>query len=477
MTAKHQLYIDGVWRHGSGRDEIAVINPANEEEVARVCLADTKDMDDALDAAARGFRLWRGLPAVTRAGYLQAVARLLRERASDIADGLTAEQGKPLAQSKAEIFGTAAYFDDLGTRALDAFNRDIPTDAAGVSRTVVHEPVGPVFAVSPWNLPAMMPGRKIANSLAAGCSIIVKPAKETPGTACQLARCCADAGIPAGVVNVLCGHAQSMSRHMIASGVIRKVSFTGSTEVGKEIAALAGAYLKKATLELGGHAPVIICADADIETVAALMVTARHSNAGQSCMAPTRFFVADQVYARFVERFTAGARALRLGAGIEPDVDMGPLASHRRLAVMNRLVDDATTKGATLRTGGLRVGDRGHFFAPTVLADVPQDALIMCEEPFGPVSALVPYTDIARAIERANETPYGLASYVFTRDTDLARTIADGLEAGLVGINSTSVAAPSVPFGGVKDSGVGREGSLEGLLDSMVTKTISAGRM
>lgn len=473
MTAKHRLYIDGGWREGAGREEIAVLNPATEQELARVCLADARDMDDALDAAARGFRLWRSLPATKRADHMRAVAGLLRERATVIANVLTGEQGKPLGQAKAEVIGTAAYFDDLATRALEVHSRIVTEDAVAIRRNIAYEPIGPVFAVSPWNLPAMMPGRKIANSLAAGCSIIVKPAKETPGTACEVARCCADAGIPPGVVNVLCGHADAMTRHMVASDVIRKISFTGSTEVGRDIAALAGAHLKKATLELGGHAPVIICGDADIEAVSALLVKVRHANAGQSCMAPTRFFVADGVYGRFVERFTAGAELLRLGPGVDPDVDMGPLASHRRLAVMQRLVSDATSRGAALKTGGERARDRGYFFAPTVLADVPPDAQIMQEEPFGPVSALVPFTDIEQAIRRANETPYGLASYVFTGDPDLARTIADGLEAGLVGVNSAGIAGPAVPFGGVKDSGIGREGSLEGLLDSMVTKTVS----
>ncbi|GAB4152146.1 MAG: NAD-dependent succinate-semialdehyde dehydrogenase [Sphingomonadales bacterium] len=474
MTIKHQLFIDGRWRDGGG-EAITVTDPATGQVIARQCMADVQDMDDALAAAARGFKAWRALPVAQRAAYLHDVAKSLRARAEVIGHDLSAEQGKPLAQAKGEVMATAGYFDDLARSALYIFDRVTPAEAGGVVRTIVHEPIGPVFAVSPWNLPAMMPGRKIANSLAAGCSVIVKPAKETPGTAAHLAQACADAGIPAGVVNILCGPSDAMSRHMIASAVVRKVSFTGSTEVGKELAALAGASMKKVTMELGGHAPVILCADADLDKAVPMLASSRHANAGQSCMAPTRFFVAEPIYELFCTRFSEAARALKLGHGLNADTDMGPLASQRRLPVMEHLSDDALSKGARLMAGGARHGNQGYFYQPTVLADMPEDAAIMQEEPFGPITAITSFADLDDVIARANATPYGLASYIFSRDIGVAREIALGLEAGLVGINSVNVAAPSVPFGGVKDSGIGREGSFEGLLESMVTKTISAG--
>jgi succinate-semialdehyde dehydrogenase / glutarate-semialdehyde dehydrogenase len=471
----HQLYIDGAWRAPGTGDSIAVVNPATGGEIARIAMADTGDMDDALAAAERGFRIWRATAIAERGRLLHAVAALLRERVELIAYDLSLEQGKLASQAKGEIFATAAYFDDLAICAMHIFDRIVPRDTAGIDRMVLHEPIGPVFAVSPWNLPAMMPGRKIANSLAAGCSIIVKPAKETPVTACHLAQCCHDAGIPPGVVNILCGPSELMSQRMIASPVIRKVSFTGSTDVGKELAALAGAHMKKATMELGGHAPVIVCADADLDQVVPLMLTTRHANAGQSCMAPTRFFVATPLYEAFCDRFTAGVKALALGPGLAPDTDMGPLASHRRIAVMQQLVDDAAQKGATVSAGSVPEGSSGFFYPPTVLTALSADAAILTEEPFGPVTPIMPFDAIDTVISRANETPYGLAAYIFTPDMTQARVIAGGLDAGMIAINSASVAAPSVPFGGVRDSGIGREGSFEGILESMVTKSISIG--
>lgn len=473
----YQLYIDGAWRAGSSGDAIAVVDPATGLDFARIVMADTRDMDDALAAAERGFRVWRALPVAERARLLRAVAGLMRDRVEAVAHDLSLEQGKPIAQAKGEILATAAYFDDLAICALHIFDRVVPRDGMGVDRTVVHEPIGPVFAVSPWNLPAMMPGRKIANSLAAGCSIIVKPAKETPVTACHLAQCCHDAGIPAGVVNILCGPSDVMSQRMIASPVVRKISFTGSTDVGKELAALAGAHMKKATMELGGHAPVIICADADLDRVVPLMLATRHANAGQSCMAPTRFFVASPLYEAFCDRFVAGVQAIRLGPGLAADTEMGPLASHRRIAVMQQLADDARAHGADVTSGSLPAITGGYFFPPTVLTAPDPAAAIMTEEPFGPVTPIVPFEDVEAVIKRANETPYGLAAYIFTRDLGLARSIAGGLDAGMIAVNSASVAAPSVPFGGVRDSGIGREGSFEGILESMVTKSISIGQL
>jgi len=472
---KIQLYIDGVWCDGAAGETLAVINPATEAVVAHLCLATPADLERALAAAERGFYRWRALAAAQRADMLKAAGDLIRARADEMSRILTLEQGKTLAQARGELFATAAYFDDLADTAARLFGRIIPTAPDGAVRSVVYEPVGPVFGVAPWNLPAMMPGRKIANALAAGCSIILKPARETPQTAYRIAACCADAGIPAGVVNVVCGPSGPLSEQMIRSPVIRKISFTGSTEVGKELAQLAGAQMKKATMELGGHAPVIVCEDVDIARVVAQTIPARYGNAGQSCMAPTRFFVHESCYEAFAEAFAAAAHGLRVGNGLDDGVDMGPLASARRLGVMEELVADALGRGARLMAGGERLAGPGFFFAPTVLGEVPAEARIMSQEPFGPVTAIAPYRDLEDVIARANETPYGLAAYVFTRDLDRARYLAGALEAGLVGINAVAVAGPSTPFGGVKDSGLGREGAIEKLLETMVVKTITLG--
>jgi succinate-semialdehyde dehydrogenase/glutarate-semialdehyde dehydrogenase len=470
------MYVDGTFRPAKSGKTSALVNPASGEEFGRLSLASAADIDEALSAAQRGFARWRKLPPPERCRLISLVGQLLRERVDAIARDLTLEQGKPLAQARGEILVTADYFTAIAAAAMNLFGRVVPAGSDGIHRSVTYEPIGPVFAVSPWNLPAMMPGRKIANSLGAGCSIIVKPAKETPLSAHAIAKCCGDAGIPPGVVNVLCGDAAQISAAMVESPVIRKVSFTGSTQVGRALAQSAGTSLKKITLELGGHAPVIVFDDADLEAVVEATVTARFANAGQSCLAPTRFFVQERIYAAFAELFSARAGALRVGDGLDPATQMGPLTSARRLPLMGALLGDALQKGARLMVGGTRLERPGFFFAPTVLADVPQAAALMKEEPFGPVTAIVPFEGVDAVIERANATAYGLAAYVFTRDADLAMRVVSQVEAGMVGINSMSVAHPALPFGGVKDSGIGREGAYDGLLDSLVTKSISVGR-
>lgn len=470
------MYIDGTWRLAKSGATTPLVNPATGEEFGRLSLASSADIADALAAAQRGFARWRKIPSTERCRLISLAGQLLRERVDAVGRDLTLEQGKPLAQAKGEIFATADYFTGIAAAATNLFGRVPPTGSDGIRRSVIYEPIGPVFAVSPWNLPAMMPGRKIANSLGAGCSVIVKPAKETPLSAYAIAKCCEDAGIPPGVVNVICGDAAQISEAMIASSVIRKVSFTGSTPVGRVLAQHAGTSLKKITLELGGHAPVIVFDDADLEEVVKATVMARFANAGQSCLAPTRFFVQKPRYAQFVELFSAQASALRVGDGTDPATQMGPLTSARRLPLMDTLVSDARQKGARVTAGGKRLERPGFFFAPTVLADVPKHSALMSEEPFGPVTAIVPFDEVQEVIDRANATAYGLAAYVFTRDADLAVSVVAQIEAGMVGINSMSVAHPSLPFGGVKDSGIGREGAYDGLLDSMVTKSISVGR-
>ena len=469
------LFIGGSWRPASNGQAVDIINPATEERIGRLSMASPTDLEAALVAAYEGFKVWREVPVMQRTRLIMRVAQLMRERIDALSRELTLEEGKTLGQSKWEILATADYFDDLALAANQIVGRAVPGSPSGATRTVTYEPVGPVFAVSPWNLPAMMPGRKIANSIAAGCSIIVKPAKETPITAYAIARCCEDAGIPPGVVNIVSGDSSVVSAAMISSEVIRKVSFTGSTEVGKELARQAGSHMKKVTMELGGHAPVIIYDDVDLASVVDATVMGRYSNAGQSCIAPTRFFVHSRIYGDFVDLFSERARALRVGNGLDPQVQMGPLASARRVAVMEGLVRDAVAKGATLTAGGSRLDGKGYFFAPTVLANVPVGAAIMFEEPFGPVTPIVSFEDSDAVVERANETPYGLAAYVFTKDLERASRVVSRIQAGMIGVNCMSAAHASIPFGGVKDSGFGREGTVDGLLESMVTKSISVG--
>lgn len=471
------LFIGGSWRPASDGRTVDIFNPATEERIGLLSMASPADMELALVAAREGFKVWREVPVTQRTRLIMRVAQLLRERVEELSQDLTLEQGKPLAQAKWEILATADYFDDLAISANQIVGRAVPGAPGGASRTVAYEPIGPVFAVSPWNLPAMMPGRKIANSIAAGCSIIVKPAKETPITAYAIARCCEDAGIPPGVVNVVSGDSSAVSSAMIISEVIRKVSFTGSTVVGKDLARLAGAHMKKVTMELGGHAPVIIYDDVDLASVVDMTVMGRYSNAGQSCIAPTRFFVHERIYADFVDRFSERARALRVGNGLDPQVQMGPLASARRVTVMEALVRDAVAKGAALTAGGNRLDGKGYFFSPTVLANVSPDAAIMSEEPFGPVTPIVSFGDTSVVADRANDTPYGLAAYVFTTDLERASRVVSRIQAGMIGVNSMSVAHASIPFGGVKESGFGREGTIDGLLESMVTKSISVGHV
>ncbi|MBO9711659.1 aldehyde dehydrogenase family protein [Sphingomonas sp.] len=470
---KVRLFVDGRWCEGSGGAEIDVLDPATGTAVARLCQASDGDLARALDAASRGFDLWRSVSPEARASLLRASAAQLRERVDEIAAVLTAEQGKPIAQARGELLGTIGYFLEMAELALAIPDRSVADAAAGMRRVIAHEPVGPIYAVSPWNMPALLPARKIAIAIAAGCSVVLKPAEETPETIVRIVECCVAAGLPPGVVNLVHGPAAAVSDAMLASPVIRKLSFTGSTAVGRLLSARAGERLIPVSMELGGHAPVIVCEDVDVGATAAALARARHANAGQSCMAPTRFFVADAIHDRFVAAYAAEAAALRIGPGADPATDMGPLATPRRVAAMQRLVDDALGKGARLVTGAAALEGPGWFYPPTVLGDVPSDAAILSEEPFGPVTPILRFADEVEAVAQANTTDYGLAAYVFSADDARAGRIAAQLRTGLVAVNSTQIVSPQVPFGGIGASGNGREGAIEGLLQAMVTKTVS----
>jgi succinate-semialdehyde dehydrogenase/glutarate-semialdehyde dehydrogenase len=466
-------FIGGRWVTGVYTQSLPVLNPATEEEIGRVPVADTVILDEALAAAERGFELWRRKLPLERAKVIHRMATLIRERADEIAATITLEQGKPLSEGKAEANATADLAEWLAEETRRIYGRIIPSRFESCRVLVTHEPVGPVAAFSPWNFPCMMPARKIVHALAAGCSIILKPAEETPGTAVLLGQICKAAGVPDGVVGIVFGVPSQVSEYLIASPTIKKVSLTGSVPVGKRIAELAARGLKRVTLELGGHSPVIVFEDADLERAAELCVRSRFRNAGQVCTAPTRFFVQAGVADRFTALFVEAARSIVVGNGSDPATQMGPLANKRRLDSMARFVADAESRGARISVGGRRIGNRGYFFAPTVMEGISDDADVMRIEPFGPLAPIRPFDSIDEALMVANAVPYGLAGYAFTSSHRTAAKVAEGLKAGVVAINGVTVTAPEGPFGGVGESGIGRESGIEGLLEHTNIKTIT----
>lgn len=458
-----QLFIDGAWRPSASGRTIPVLNPATAQPIGAVAWADKSDLDAALDAAARGFDIWRKTSAYDRAKLMRRAAEILRGRADEIATIMTLEQGKPLAQSRMETLIAADIVEWFAGEAPRAYGQVIPARSPEVVQMTLKLPVGPVAAFTPWNFPINQVVRKLSAALAAGCSIIVKAPEETPASPAALIKAFVDAGMPAGVVNLVYGVPAEISEYLIPHPVIRKISFTGSTPVGKQLAALAGLHMKRATMELGGHAPVIVAEDADVDSVVAMMVSTKFRNAGQVCVSPTRFLVQERIAKEFTERFTAGAKAIRVGDGLGADVEMGPLANDRRIPALEALIGDAVGHGAKLTTGGRRIGNEGWFFEPTVLADVPVKARIMNEEPFGPVAVINRFGTLDEAIAEANRLPFGLAAYAFTRNSVTATRFGNEIEAGMTTINHVGLALPEVPFGGIKDSGHGTEGGSEAL--------------
>lgn len=468
-----QLYIDGQWLNGDGRCTEPVIDPATEQVLAELPHASQADLDNALAAAARAFPVWRDTAPLERARLLRQAATLLRERVDEIARQTTLEQGKPVREAKLEILASADTFDWYAEEGRRSYGRIVPGRHPGNRISVLQEPVGVVAAFAPWNFPAITPARKIAGALAAGCTLILKPSEETPNTALALARALHDAGLPAGVLNVVFGVPADVSAYLIASPVVAKISLTGSTAVGKLVAQQAARSLKRTTLELGGHGPVIVCADADVDRAADLLVAGKYRNAGQICIAPTRFYVHESRYLAFVQAFVQRTRALLVGNGLDERSTMGPLANPRRAAAMERLLADAASRGATLQTGGERIAGPGFFWQPTVLSEVPEDALVMNEEPFGPLALINPVATLEEAISRANRLPYGLAAYAFTQDSSARMALSRGLETGMLGINTLNISMPEAPFGGVKESGLGSECGIEGLQAYCNTKLVS----
>ena len=459
---------------GGGRRTHAVINPANGEVIAQLPLAEPADLDRALDAAARGFARWRKSTAPERAAVLEGAARLLIERQEAIARAAVLEQGKTLAEARMEVLMVVGLFRFYAGECQRIYGRTL-VRPEGQRATVTHAPVGPVAAFAPWNFPIGNPGRKLGAPIAAGCSVILKAAEETPASALAVLQALLDAGLPGDVAQAVFGVPDEVSRHLLGSPLIRKVSFTGSTVVGKHLMRLATDNVLRTTMELGGHGPVLVFADADLDRALDTLVPHKLRNAGQVCVSPTRFLVEESVFDRFARGFAERAAALRVGDGLDPESRMGPMANARRPEAMERLVGEARTHGARVLTGGERIGNRGFFYAPTVLAEVPVTAAIMNEEPFGPVAILNPMAGEAAMIEEANRLPYGLAAYAWTEDARRQRRLAAEIEAGVLGLNTTMIAGADAPFGGVKWSGHGAEDGPEGLHACLITKTVHEG--
>jgi succinate-semialdehyde dehydrogenase/glutarate-semialdehyde dehydrogenase len=469
-----QLYIDGAWRDGS-RDT-AVINPANEAEIGRLALAGEAELSLAADAAARGFKEWRKVSPYERSKLMRRAAQNIRERAEQIAAIMTMEQGKPFGEARIETLSAADIIEWFAEEGRRTYGRVIPSRTDAVRQIVTREPVGPVAAFTPWNFPINQAVRKVSAALASGCSVVLKGPEETPASCAALVQAYADAGLPAGVLNLVFGVPADVSKYLIAHPAIRKISFTGSTPVGKLLASLAGEHMKRVTMELGGHAPAIVFKDADIPRAAKMLASAKFRNAGQVCISPTRFLVEESAYEEFVQHFVATASAVKVGNGLDDGVQMGPLANGRRLEAMERLVADAREHGAKVLTGGERIGREGYFFAPTVLTDVPLSARIMTDEPFGPIAPIASFKSYDEVIAEANRLPYGLAAYAYTSSAATSAAVSDDIESGMLSINHHGLALPETPFGGVKDSGYGSEGGSEAMEAYLVTKFVTEHR-
>lgn len=468
-----QLLIGNTWQDAKSGKRIDVVNPATGKVIAQVAHAEKADLDLALAATQKGFEAWRATPAHDRAKTMRKAAALLRERADQIGALMTQEQGKPLAEARGEVLAGADIIDWFADEGVRVYGRIVPPRRLDVQQMVLKEPIGPVAAFTPWNFPVNQIVRKLGAALATGCSFLVKAPEETPASPAALLQAFVDAGVPPGTVGLVYGDPAEISSYLIAHPIIRKITFTGSTEVGKQLAAMAGKYMKRSTMELGGHAPVIIAEDANIEAAVKAMAGSKFRNAGQVCISPTRFLVHNSVRKAFTEGMVQAAEQLKVGDGLKADTQMGPLANDRRIKALAEVMQDAEKKGASLLTGGKRIGEVGNFFQPTVLGDVPLDASVFNNEPFGPVAAIRGFDTLDEALKEANRLPYGLASYAFTQSISTAHKISHGIEVGMLWINQPPSASAEMPFGGVKDSGYGSEGGPEALESYLLTKTVS----
>lgn len=468
-----QLLIAGQWQDAADGRTLPVFNPASGQEIGRVAHADIADLDRALVAAQQGFETWRDLSAIERSRIMRRAASLMRERAPEIATLLTQEQGKPLAEAKMETLAAADIIEWFAEEGMRVYGRIVPARNLAVRQMVLKDPVGPVAAFTPWNFPINQVVRKAAAALATGCSILVKAAEETPAAPAALIKAFVDAGIPAGVVGLVYGNPAEISGYLIPHPAIRKITFTGSTVVGKLLAALAGQHMKRVTMELGGHAPVIVAEDADLELAVKISGASKFRNAGQVCISPTRFLVHESIQKDFSAALAKYASGVKVGSGLADGTQMGPLANPRRLAAMADFMQDAIHRGATVVAGGKRIGGAGNFFSPTVLTDVPLDAKVFNEEPFGPLAVVRSFKTLEEAIGEANRLPFGLAGYAFTRSLKNAHLLAQRVEVGMLWINQPAMPSAEMPFGGIKDSGYGTEGGPEALEAYLNTRAIS----
>ena len=474
MYPDTQLYIDGAWCAAALRPHSCRSSTCDAAtSIGKFAWAERADLDRALAAADKGFQTWKKVSAYERSKIMRKAADLLRERLQSIAETMTQEQGKTVSEAKAEILNGADTIDWFAEESRRTYGRVIPARGEGIYQLVVKEPAGPVAAFTPWNFPINQIVRKLSAALAAGCSIIVKAPEETPGSPAELIRAFADAGVPAGAVGLVYGDPAEISSYLIPHPIIRKISFTGSTVVGKQLAALAGLHMKRVTMELGGHAPVIVFDDADAAVAAKAMAASKFRNAGQVCISPTRFLVQEGIYDSFVDQFVANAKALKVGNGLDKESRMGALANPRRSKAMEVNLEDAGRHGGKLRTGGHAIGDKGNFWEPTVVTELANDAKAMNEEPFGPLAIINPFKTFDDAVKEANRLPFGLAAYAWTKSAKTANAIAASVETGMISINHVGLGIPETPFGGVKDSGYGSEGGSEAIESYLNPKFIT----
>jgi len=468
-----KLFINGEWRDALSKENLEIINPATEEVIGKLSHARKEDLDLALVAAEKAFDSWKNVSAYERSKILRKAADIVRSKADEIATLMTMEQGKPLIEAKMETMGAADSIDWYAEEGRRAYGRIIPSRAQGVYQFVFKEPVGVVAAFTPWNFPLNQVVKKVAAAFAAGCTAIVKGPEETPASVAELIKAFDEAGMPKGSINLVYGIPAEISEYLIAHPIVRKVTFTGSTAVGKLLASQAGTHMKRVTMELGGHSPAIVCEDADVKTAVKILSANKFRNAGQVCISPTRFLVHDSVFDEFVEGFVQQAESIKVGNGLDDGVKMGPLAHDRRLTAIEGFVADAVEHGANILTGGKRKGNKGYFFEPTVMTNVSNDSRIMNEEPFGPLAPINSFSSIDEAIEESNRLNYGLAAYAYTNSAKTASYLGSAIESGQVSINHHGLGLVDTPFGGVKDSGYGSEGGPEGLDAYMTTKLVS----
>ena len=472
MYSKLGNFINGQWSNNT-KEKIDVINPFNEEVLGQIPVSTKEDLDQALDAAKKSFQLWKRTSPWERSKIIKKIADLIRERADDIAKTMTLETGKPLVEAKGETMGSAEQFDWYSEETKRIYGQIIEPRTQDVRMQVRYEPVGVVAAFAAWNFPILLPSRKVAAAIAAGCSVIIKPASETPGTCMHMIQACKDAGLPDGVVNFVTGKSSFISKYLIESPIIKKVSLTGSVEVGKEILHMAADGIKKVSMELGGHAPVLVLNDADVTTAAITSSNTKFRNAGQVCVSPTRFLVQDTVKEQFIRAVINETNKIKVGNGLDDGINMGPLIAERRIDIMKDFVNDAVENGANIEMGGNRMNLEGSFFAPTILTNVSDNTKIMNEEPFGPLLPIDTFNSVDEVIDRANRLDFGLASYAFSNDPKIVSFLKSEIQAGLLAVNSTVVSTPETPFGGIKQSGYGSEGGIEGLDAFLVTRFIS----